>query len=108
MAVGVARTPAHVDTQVAAVVPARFLQPLNEAREAGLPFRILGGPALKHADPPHPVGLLRLRWERPRRSRTAEQCDELASPHSITSSARASNLSGIGRRSAFAALRLIT
>ena len=28
--------------------------------------------------------------------------------HSITSSARASNLSGIGRRSAFAALRLIT
>jgi hypothetical protein len=37
--------------------------------------------------------LLRARGERPR-GRTAKQCHELASLHSITSSARASNIGG--------------
>src|SRR5262249_6695214 len=45
--------------------------------------------------------------ERPRRHAT-EQRDELASLHSITSSASASSLSGIWRPRAFAVLRLIT
>src|SRR5262249_60501601 len=40
--------------------------------------------------------------------RTAEQRDELAPPHSITSSARASSVGGTSRPSAFAVLRLIT
>src|SRR4029077_1508465 len=52
-------------------------------------------------------GLLRPRRERPR-SRPAEQRDELAPPHSITSSASASNLSGIWRPNVLAVLRLIT
>jgi len=39
-------------------------------------------------------GLLRAARERPCGSRTAEQRDELASPHSITSSARASKVGG--------------
>src|SRR5262249_21062542 len=51
--------------------------------------------------------LLRARRERPRR-RAAEQRDELAPFHSITSSARASNEAGTSRPSAFAVLRLIT
>ena len=38
--------------------------------------------------PPHALGLLRARRERPRRSRAAEQSDEVAARHSITSSAR--------------------
>ena len=46
-----------------------------------------------HADAPHPLALLRARRKRPRR-RAAEQRDELAAFHSITSSARASRLSG--------------
>src|SRR5262249_59486198 len=50
---------------------------------------------------------LRQRGERPRR-RSSDQCDELAPPHSITSSARASNAGGTGRPSALAVLRLIT
>src|SRR5215831_2892860 len=50
---------------------------------------------------------LRARRERPR-CRAAEQCDELAPLHSITSSASASNLSGTSSPSAFAVLRLIT
>ena len=40
--------------------------------------------------------------------RAANQRDELASPHSITSSARASSVGGIVRPSAFAVLRLMT
>src|SRR5262249_53099417 len=52
--------------------------------------------------------LLRARRDRPCR-RTAEKRDELApAAHSITSSARASNVGGISRPSALAAFRLIT
>jgi len=52
-------------------------------------------------------GLLRARRERPRR-RAAEQRDERAALHSITSSASESRLSEILMPSAFAVLRLIT
>src|SRR5262249_29082720 len=52
--------------------------------------------------------LLRARRERPRGRRAAEQQYEIAAPHSITSSARASTVAGISRPSAFAVLRLIT
>src|SRR5262249_22661024 len=56
----------------------------------------------------HRERLLRARRERPRGRRTAEQGDELASLHSITSSARARKDSGIVRPIAFAALTLTT
>src|SRR5262245_45381079 len=52
--------------------------------------------------------LLRARREGPRRRRAAEQRDELAPFHSITSSARASTVAGMSRPNAFAVLRLIT
>src|SRR5262249_15317552 len=51
------------------------------------------------------------RWRgetRTRGSRAAEKRDERAAPHSITSSASASNLSGISRPSALAVLGLST
>src|SRR5262249_23930318 len=51
--------------------------------------------------------LLRPRPERPR-GRAAEQRDELAALHSITSSARASRVGGTSRPSALAVFRLIT
>jgi hypothetical protein len=35
----------------------------------------------QHADPPHPLALLRARRERPRHRRAAEQRDELAAFH---------------------------
>src|SRR5215510_484176 len=47
-------------------------------------------------------GLLRSRRERPCCRRAAEQRNEVATPHSITSSASASNLSGMVRPSVFA------
>src|SRR5262249_60884372 len=52
--------------------------------------------------------LLRARRERPRGSRAAEQRYERAPLHSITSSARSRNDSGIINPMAFAALRLTT
>src|SRR5262249_31922140 len=52
--------------------------------------------------------LLRARRERPRRCRTTEKHDELAPPHSITSSAISRKSRVMGRPSAFAAFRLIT
>src|SRR6266446_9779833 len=45
--------------------------------------------------------------ERPRDCRAAEQRDELAPVHSITSSARASSIGGTSSPSALAVLRLI-
>ena len=59
------------------------------------------------ADAPYALGLLRARRERPRRRRAAEQRDELASLHSITSSARESSVGGTVRPSALAVLRLM-
>src|SRR5262249_36446935 len=52
--------------------------------------------------------LLRARHERPRRRRAAEQRDELAPLHSITSSARCWRRNGTSRSRAFAVLRLTT
>src|SRR5215468_12197698 len=59
-------------------------------------------------DTPHAIGLLRARRERPSRRRAADERDEVATPHSITSSASAKSLSGMARPSALAVLRLIT
>src|SRR5215468_6932470 len=56
----------------------------------------------------NPLALLRARRERPRSCNTAEQRDELASLHSITSSARTSSVGGTSRPSALAVLRLMT
>src|SRR5262249_53506251 len=51
--------------------------------------------------------LLRTRRQRPRCRRAPEQRDELAAPHSITSSARASTVVGTSRPSVLAVFRLI-
>src|SRR5262249_40110247 len=94
--------------QVAAVAPAQLLEGLHQRREAGLSFRIVRWQVHEHADAPHPLALLRPRREWPRGGRAAEQRDELATLHSITSSAVASRPAGMVRPSARAVLRLIT
>jgi hypothetical protein len=58
-----------------------LLQPLQERRDAGLPFRVICGRAQERADAPHAVCLLRARDERPCRSRATSKRDELAPPH---------------------------
>src|SRR5262249_35748500 len=73
-------------------------------RETGLSLRIVLGHVHEHADAPH--ALLRARSDRPRR-RAAEQSDELSTLHSMTSSARTRNDSGIERPSALAVVKLM-
>jgi hypothetical protein len=51
-------------------------------------------------EPINPPGLLRARGERPRGRRAAEQGDEIAAFHSITSSAMASSVGGTANRRA--------
>src|SRR5262249_49072675 len=57
-------------------------------------------------EPDHRHRLLRARQERPR-GRAAEERDERAPPHSITSSARASSVAGTSRPRALAVFRLM-
>jgi hypothetical protein len=84
--------PPSIDPQIAAVGPAQLLQPLQKRRHAGLSFGIVCGATQEYANPPHSIGLLRARRQRQRRRRTAEKRDELATPHSITSSVRAARI----------------
>src|SRR5262249_23341631 len=97
-----------VDLDVTALSPAELLQLLPECREISLIFPIILGKCHQDSDPPHSLALLRPRRERPRGRRAAEQRDELATFHSITSLASASSVGGTSRPSAFALLRLMT
>jgi hypothetical protein len=65
--VGTACGPPNVDAHVAAHAPAQFLQPLQERRNAGLPFGIVRGKGYERADAPHALRLLRPRRNRPPR-----------------------------------------
>src|SRR5262245_38365969 len=105
---GIARGPARLDPQIAALEPAQFLETLQERSMANQSLGIILGEIREHADAPHPLALLRARHERPRGRRAAERQDERAALHSITSSARASSVGGILRLSALAVLRLMT
>src|SRR5215472_11134988 len=106
-ALHIAPGPAGIDLHIAAIGPAQLLQALPERRDAGFCLRITHGEWYEHADAPHPLGLLRARRERPR-GRAADERDELAPFHSITSSASASSVGGRSSPSALAVLRLIT
>src|SRR5262249_15340854 len=106
-AIGIPCGPAVIDPHVAALGPARLLQSLQERRDAGLAYRMVFGERHKHTDALDLRALLRTRRERPRDCRAAEQRDELAAFHSITSSARASTVGGTSSPSTLAVLRLI-
>src|SRR5262249_29906980 len=95
--------PAVFDGRVLALDVADLLYALAElAHAVRQPVR---RPAVEKSDHRH-RRLLRARRERPRRRRAAEQCDERASFHSISASARTKNVSGIVRPMALAVLRL--
>src|SRR5262249_5644849 len=65
--------------------------------------------AARHPTDPHDLShLLCLSRERPRRRRAAEQRDEMAPPHSITSSARARTVLAMAWPTTLATLRLTT
>src|SRR5262249_34333385 len=90
------------DRDVLAFVKPSRCQALTEARDHGRGHR----KRRAAQEPDHWHGRpLRTRPERPR-SRTAEQRDEIAAPHSMTSSAATSRPGGTVRPSAFAVLML--
>ena len=87
-------------------IAAENVSPIDKAlpqAAAGDEF-VVGRPDPDEADPRN-LRLLRSRRERPRGSK-AHEPDERAPPHSITSSAPASNIGGISIPSALAVLRL--
>src|SRR5262249_38499999 len=98
--------PSNLDRDVAALDPTEFSQPLYECSTPLALDRRRARPQ----EPDHRKfgGLLRARRDRPRGCRAAEQGDELAPFHSITSSARASSVGGTVRPSACAVIRLMT
>src|SRR5262249_55669183 len=89
---------------VLAVHKSFFLQ--TYAKRSHYVIKGRGRRTTKKADQRH-RRLLRARRERPRH-RTAGQRDELASLHSITSSASASSVGGISTHNAFAVAGLMT
>src|SRR5262249_9163973 len=98
--------PAIFDIDVLPFDIANLTQSLAECVDSGRRFTWRS--AAEESDHWH-RRLLRARRERPSCSRAAEQCDELAAAaHSITSSARAKNVSGIVRPSALMVVRLMT
>src|SRR5271170_1894840 len=86
--------PAKFDPEIAAFRPTQLRERAPERRDLRLRGRIAFRKGHQHADQPYPVRLLCPGSEWPRYRSTAEQRDELATPHSITSSARASNCAG--------------
>src|SRR5580692_1386615 len=95
--------PAKLDCHVLAVDKAGFLQALAEC----LGFLGIWGSTVKKPDH-RQRRLLRAGGERPRSYRGADEHNELAPPHSITSSASASSVGGTVMPSALAVLRLMT
>src|SRR6476619_4047695 len=98
--------PANINPNILTFDPSQLTKFLHECREIRLPRCVCRRAIRQHADAPHPLRLLRVRSDRPRR-RAAEQRDEGAAFHSITCSARAISIGGTVRRSALAALRLM-
>src|SRR5262249_8987413 len=111
---GIGLVPTPLDLQIAARCPTQFPQSLQHYRSIGLWYAVAGWCGHEYADPTHVLCLLRVRLERPRRSRgaTKEREEGAAvygcSRHSITSSARSKNDSGIVSPIALAVLRLTT
>src|SRR6516164_2392446 len=97
----------NIEPDVEAIGPAEHRKPLLQCIDPGLTFSIVLCERLQHGDPPHLIGLLRARRERPRRGCAAEQRDEVAPLHSSTSSARPDSGSGMVRPSVLAVLRLM-
>src|SRR5262245_9964012 len=101
-AIGIASTPARIELQIAAFAPAQFLQSSKKCRDLDASLRIAFGNLNEHADPAHPVGLLRPRRERPR-GYTVKR-DEFPPPHGAYPKAKDHGLSiagvGVGQRRA--------
>src|SRR6266545_788500 len=98
--------PSILDGDGATFDPTKLSQPLDKSSYPLARSQTRG--RSQEPDGRQLASLLCARRERPRNRCAAEQRDELAPPHSITSSARASSVGGTSRPSVFAVLRLMT
>src|SRR5262249_17151781 len=105
---GIGSHPAKINVDILPNGPSKLLQPLFKRCYAALTFRIALSERHEYANTINLAYPLRACRKRPRGRSTAEQLDELASPHSITSSARASSVDGMVTPSALAVTRLTT
>src|SRR5262249_51167682 len=104
----IAGNPAHVHSQIAAINPSELGQSLSESGYPRSCIRIAFVPPDQDANPTHLLTLLRPCCDRPCRCRAAEEGNELAPSHSITSSAMASKVGGTSMPSSRAVCRLMT
>src|SRR5262245_3713946 len=74
----IASSKAVVDSNIPALDPTQLLQALPESVRRGLAVRICLGEADQGSNAPHPLRLLSVRRERPRRRRASEQGYQLA------------------------------
>ena len=103
---GVVRGPTVVDLDIAALSPARLVEPLAKCPNPALRQAVVFAERRQNGDPPHLVGRLRTGQNR-RQCRAGTEREEISPPHSMTSSARARRVGGIVRPSALAVLRLM-
>ncbi len=75
---GIRAGKANIDVDIAPFLPTQLPQFLPQRRDLSLCRGIALSIPHQYADAPHPVGLLRLRRERPRHRRAAEQRNEVA------------------------------
>jgi hypothetical protein len=80
-AIDVIAGPTGVHPHVATIGPTQVHKRLSERGVATLRLGIVFVAPHEHADPPHPLALLRPRRKRPRRRRATEEGNELASSH---------------------------
>src|SRR5262249_8918591 len=96
------------EADVAALGPAQLCELLLERANPGFVLAVALGGRHQDCDAPHATWLLRARRERPGHRRSAEERDEVAPLHSITSSPRPSSVGETVRPSVLAVCRLMT
>src|SRR5262245_5948559 len=103
----IVRSPTVFQLKVSSIDPSEPAERALQRRNVGSCLRVSLRKLHQYPDPRYLLRSLSHSGKRPR-GRAAEERDELAALHSITSSARASTVVGISRPSALAVLRLIT
>src|SRR5579864_8787419 len=96
-----------IDSHIATFNPAELLEFVSKGGKPGVCFRVALGKGPKHADPPHPVTLLRPCPHRPH-GRAAKPRKELPPFHSITLSAMVRSVGGTSMPRALAVPVLMT
>src|SRR5580704_4783353 len=75
-AADVTASPAVIDLEIAALAPTKLVETLPKYLNARTCVRVVLGGRHQHANPAHPLALLRARRQRPRESSASERSNE--------------------------------